>query len=133
MQTNQSQTQGQTWDIIHGADAIAEVMFGDSSRNNIRRVYYLARTKAIPAFKLGSSICARRDTLIQAIGAQKDPVVLRGAREIAEYVFGSADATACRRVYHLIEKGLIPTRRVGGSIRASKADVDSWLANAINA
>jgi len=133
MQTNQSP--GQTWDIIHGADAIAEVMFGDSSRSNVRRVYHLARTKAIPAFKLGSRICARRDPLIQAMGAKtkKDPVVLRGAREIAEYVFGSADATACRRVRHLVDQGVIPTSKVGGSIRASKADVDSWLANTINA
>lgn len=82
---------------------------------------------------MGASICIRRDTLIQAIGAKKDPVVLRGAREIAEYIFGSADATACRRVYHLIDQGVIPTSKVGGTIRASKADVDSWLANAINA
>lgn len=131
MQTNQSQ--GQTWDIIHGADAIAEVMFGDSSRSNVRRVYHLARTKAIPAFKLGSSICACRDTLIQAMGAKKNPVVLRGAREIAEYVFGSADATACRRVYHLIDQGVIPASKVGGSLRVRRAEVDIWLAGAMSA
>ncbi|MBC7907539.1 MAG: hypothetical protein H7Y60_12445 [Rhodospirillaceae bacterium] len=131
MQTSQSQTQ--TWDIIHGADAIAEIMFGEANKNNVRRVYYLARTKAIPAFKMGTSICARRDTLAQAMGAKKNPVTLRGAREIAEYIFGSADATACRRVYHLIDKGLIPTRRIGGAILADKAAIDGWLANATNA
>ena len=54
-------------DLLRGADAIAEFLFGDPGQR--RRVYYLvgeARVR-LPHFKLGAMICARRSTLLRWI------------------------------------------------------------------
>ena len=54
-------------DLLRGADAIAEFVFGD--RRQRRKVYYLtgdARVR-LPHFKLGSIICARKTTLLRWI------------------------------------------------------------------
>jgi hypothetical protein len=56
-------------DIIEGAEAIAEVLWGD--RKKKRRVYHLAETGELPIFRLGSIIHARKSVLIAHIEAQE--------------------------------------------------------------
>jgi hypothetical protein len=58
-------------DLLRGADAIAEFLFGD--RRQRRRVYYLtgeARVR-LPHFRLGAIICARKSTLLRWIEAHE--------------------------------------------------------------
>jgi hypothetical protein len=45
-------------DILEGADAIAEFLFG--SREHRRKVDYLAECSKLPIFRLGSVLCARK-------------------------------------------------------------------------
>ena len=54
-------------DLLRGADAIAEFLFGD--RTQRRKVYYLTgeATVRMPHFRLGAIICARRSTLLRWI------------------------------------------------------------------
>ena len=56
-------------DLLQGAAAIAEFMFGD--RNKRRQVYHLAQNTSLPVFKLGATLCARRSTLLAWIEAQE--------------------------------------------------------------
>jgi len=65
-------------DILEGADAIAEFLFGD--RASRRKVYYLAECTRLPVFRLGSMICARKSVLLQWISGQENQV-LRQATE----------------------------------------------------
>ncbi len=58
-------------DLLEGADAIAEFVFGRAAMR--RKVYHLAQDKKFPVFKLGSKICARKSTLLQWIEAQERP------------------------------------------------------------
>jgi hypothetical protein len=54
-------------DLLRGADAIAEFLFGD--RRERRKIYYLpgeARAQ-LPHFRLGTIICARKSTLLRWI------------------------------------------------------------------
>jgi hypothetical protein len=54
-------------DLLRGAEAIAEFLFGD--RRERRKVYYLmgeARLQ-LPHFRLGTIICARKSTLVRWI------------------------------------------------------------------
>jgi len=50
-------------DLLEGAEAIAEFMFGDKGRR--RRVYYLAN--GLPIFRLGTTLCARKSALLATI------------------------------------------------------------------
>lgn len=54
-------------DFLEGAEAIAEFMFGDKARR--RRVYYLAG--ALPIFRLGTTLCARKSALLAAIAERE--------------------------------------------------------------
>jgi len=59
-------------DLLRGADAIAEFMFGSASER--RKVYYLANTgkrNSLPVFRMGSVLCARKSSLIQWIETQE--------------------------------------------------------------
>lgn len=56
-------------DILEGADAIAEFLFG--SREHRRKVYYLAECSKLPIFRLGSVLCARRSVLLGFISGQE--------------------------------------------------------------
>jgi hypothetical protein len=55
-------------DLLQEAHEIAEFIFGDPSR--FRSVYHLKR-KGLPTFKLGSTICARKSTILEWIAAQE--------------------------------------------------------------
>jgi hypothetical protein len=57
-------------DMLRGADAIAQFLFGDGRER--RKVYHLAGTSNMPVFKLGSTICARRSVLLKWIKDQED-------------------------------------------------------------
>lgn len=56
-------------DLLIGADAIAAFVYGDTQQR--RKIYHLAQTNRIPVFKLGSSVCARRSTLLRWIEQQE--------------------------------------------------------------
>ena len=84
-------------DLLQGADAIAEFLFGD--RRQRRRVYYLtgeARGR-LPHFRLGAIICARKSTLLRWIEAHE-------ARGKARAMYDSND------VYHDLDYGEINRR-----------------------
>jgi hypothetical protein len=53
--------------ILHGADAIAEFLFGDDPKGR-RRVYHLStelpEAERMPTFRLGAVVCARPTTLL---------------------------------------------------------------------
>ncbi|WP_445219854.1 hypothetical protein ACKWRH_06845 [Bradyrhizobium sp. Pa8] len=62
-------------DILEGAAAIAEYLFG--SRELRRKVYYLAETSKLPVFRLGSVLCARKSVLAGFIkGQERQPIRL---------------------------------------------------------
>jgi len=56
-------------DILFGADAIADFLFGD--RKFRRKVYNLVESGNLPVFRLGTGICARKSVLIEWIGRQE--------------------------------------------------------------
>ncbi len=45
--------------VWHGAEAIAQGMFGDASQKNVRRVRHYVTQGTLPFFRLRSSICLR--------------------------------------------------------------------------
>lgn len=56
-------------DILRGADAIASFLYGDASYR--RKVYNLVRTRHLPHFRLGATICARKRVLTNWIADQE--------------------------------------------------------------
>lgn len=62
---------GLAGDLLHGADAIAEFLFG--SPDHRRKIYYYTSDARVrmPHFRLGSVICARKSTLIDWIARQE--------------------------------------------------------------
>jgi hypothetical protein len=56
-------------DILYGADAIAEFVFGE--RGTRRKIYYLAEYTRMPIFRIGSVLCARRSVLMKWIEGQE--------------------------------------------------------------
>lgn len=56
-------------DILYGADEIATLLFGDAKFR--RRVYNLVEKKALPVFRIGASVCARRSVLLAFIAKQE--------------------------------------------------------------
>jgi hypothetical protein len=56
-------------DLLKGADAIAEFVFGDPTAR--RKVYYLAKYSRLPVFRIGSVLCARRSVLMAWISSQE--------------------------------------------------------------
>ena len=59
-------------DLLHGAIAIAQFMFGeDIGPKERRRVYWLAEIGEIPVFYIGSTICARKSTIMRDV-AQRE-------------------------------------------------------------
>src|SRR3954447_24201235 len=51
--------------------------------------------------------------------------ILRGAGEIAEFIYGTK--TARRTVYHLIEHNRIPHFRIGTGVCARKSVLVAWI------
>lgn len=59
-------------DILRGADAIAEFIYGEGASR--RKVYYLAECSRLPVFRLGSILCARKSVLLGWISGQESRV-----------------------------------------------------------
>ncbi len=57
-------------DLLEGAAAIAEFMFGDAKLR--KKVYYLRRSSRLPLFLIGTRLCARKSTLLRWIRAQEE-------------------------------------------------------------
>jgi len=71
-------------DILQGAAQIARFLFG--SESDRRRVYFLVESGALPHFRLGGTICARKSTLIDWIENQEARSCQRNAFAEAEGV-----------------------------------------------
>lgn len=56
-------------DLLHGAAAIAEFLFGD--RKYRRKVFYLAERSKLPIFRLRSQLCARKSSLLKFVEEQE--------------------------------------------------------------
>jgi hypothetical protein len=56
-------------DLLEGADAIAEFLFG--ARTDRRRVYRLRDKGRLPLFRIGGRLCARRSTLREWLADQE--------------------------------------------------------------
>lgn len=56
-------------DILYGADAIAEFMYG--TKDSRRTVYNLIQNKSIPHFRIGATVCARKSVLLGWIAGQE--------------------------------------------------------------
>lgn len=64
-------------DILHGADAIAEFLYGD--RKSRRKVYHLVENGHIPFFKIGTNICTRKSVLVAWIERQERRQTVSGS------------------------------------------------------
>lgn len=67
--TTESPPPSQSLDLLIGADKIAEYIYGDAKLR--KRIYHLADNRAIPTFRLGNMLCARRSTIVQWIIKQE--------------------------------------------------------------
>jgi len=56
-------------DLLHGASALAEFPYGESKVSH--RIYKLVDKEKLPHFRLGSTICARKSTLLLWIAEQQ--------------------------------------------------------------
>ncbi|MEH2570661.1 DNA-binding protein [Bradyrhizobium sp. AZCC 2289] len=61
-------------DLLEGADAIAEFLFGKKSKR--RKVYHLM--DKLPVFRLGNSVCARKSSLLSMIEDQEKAAGSKG-------------------------------------------------------
>jgi hypothetical protein len=69
-------TEIELWkDILYGAAAIAEFMFGGCSQKQRRRIYYLAAKSRLPIFRLKTRLCARKSKIRKWIEDQENRVV----------------------------------------------------------
>ncbi|MGU3284995.1 DNA-binding protein [Methylobacterium mesophilicum] len=59
-------------DLMSGAGAIAQFMFGDDAEANRRKVYHAADKLGLPCFKIGGTLCARRSTILSWIERQEN-------------------------------------------------------------
>jgi hypothetical protein len=56
-------------DLIEGADALAEFIYGH--RKERRKVYHLAEKGDLPLFRLGAKICGRKSAILKWISEQE--------------------------------------------------------------
>ena len=56
-------------DLLYGAAAIAEFMFGDEGER--RKIYGLAESGRLPVFRLGAILCARKSTIVRDIATRE--------------------------------------------------------------
>ncbi|KQQ29433.1 hypothetical protein ASF53_19570 [Methylobacterium sp. Leaf123] len=58
-------------DLMTGAEAIAKFIFGNATDTNKRRVYHAAAELGLPTFRIGTTLCARRSTILAWIEKQE--------------------------------------------------------------
>ncbi|WP_298257262.1 DNA-binding protein [Bradyrhizobium sp.] len=59
-------------DLIEGGDGIALFLFGAADERLRRQVYHLRENHALPAFKVGDKLYARKTKLLQWIEAREN-------------------------------------------------------------
>ena len=67
-------------DTLHGAEEIAEYLYGDREPGHVRKVYHNASPASanrIPTFRLSNMICARKSTILEWISAQESRSLAR--------------------------------------------------------
>ncbi|MGC0387753.1 hypothetical protein ACVI1J_010166 [Bradyrhizobium diazoefficiens] len=77
----QTEPQSPASDILEGAEAIAEFLFGgneDDRDRNKRKIYYLAENSRLPLFLFGTMLCARKSVLLAFISRQEERGLLVG-------------------------------------------------------
>jgi hypothetical protein len=62
-------------DILRGAEAIAQELYGDKTPASRRKVYHVAENGKLPTFRLGAILCARKSKLLAWIIAQENASV----------------------------------------------------------
>jgi hypothetical protein len=61
-------------DLLYGAEAIAEFLFGDEDerrKKNRRKVYGLVESGQLPVFRWGAILCARKSTIVRDIATRE--------------------------------------------------------------
>lgn len=66
-------------DLLEGAEAIAAFLFGD--RKKRRAIYNLVEKNALPVFRLGATLCARKSTLTAFISDSERETLSRFGRK----------------------------------------------------
>jgi len=56
-------------DLLHGADAIACFLYGNTTHR--MKVYHLVRQRRLPVFRIGVTICARKSRLLTWVEQQE--------------------------------------------------------------
>jgi hypothetical protein len=56
-------------DLMQGASQIAHFLFGDGKQR--RRVYHLVQTRRLPVFRIGTTLYARKSSLLTWIEQQE--------------------------------------------------------------
>ena len=77
-------------DILRGAAEIAAFLFG--KRTDRRKVYHLSEHAGLPVFRLGSTLCARRSTLLRWIQDQEGEWIGRPTAEDLRAGSGNLDS-----------------------------------------
>jgi hypothetical protein len=103
-------------DWLRGTGEIAEFLFGYADQQTRRSVYDLVTASRLPVLRVGARLFARKSELLawikekqgmKAKTSEPSPApaldLLRGADEIAEFLFGHADQQTGRKVHHLAE------------------------------
>lgn len=61
-------------DTLHGAEAIAEHVYGSREKHHVRKVYHNASSASanrLPTFRIGVVICARKSKILEWIESQE--------------------------------------------------------------
>jgi excisionase family DNA binding protein len=64
-------------DLLSGAEAIATYIGVKP-----RRIYHLAETRRLPVFRIGSTLCARRSTLLRWIEDMERAAITSGGHPL---------------------------------------------------
>ncbi|WP_248306929.1 DNA-binding protein [Bosea sp. AAP35] len=58
-------------DLLHGAKAISLFIYGSAYETSTRRIYHAVDKLGLPTFRMGSTICARRSSILKWIERQE--------------------------------------------------------------
>ena len=56
-------------DLIFNASSISRFVFGNADPQSVKKIYYFASTNALPIFKVGGILAARKSELIASLSA----------------------------------------------------------------
>lgn len=58
-------------DLLSGAKAISIFVYGSDDETSTRRIYHAVDKLGLPTFRMGSTICARRSSILKWIERQE--------------------------------------------------------------